>query len=391
MATAEKQPDLSDVYGRKLAPVTLGNEDFRITALRPQGTLDLGGITESLSWRWDEGDPILRGDVQMRKPDSQIQPLTLVDGHVLRLEVRWFDAWREVWRMRLADRTFDPITGALSFNLADDLSTLQLSTDDFNYVKSKKANRPHGWYCHEIVRDIARRYRIPLGKIAAGKHRIKKLSMKGVSPLAAIQKAYSIERTESGRRFVIGWKNGRLEILPMRRNPQLYALREQLISAPVKREDRDEKFATAVTVRGTVGRGKKKRKIAMKVSDERAVGREGFVHRVVRGGNFDTEAKARSFGKRYIAKHGMRKRTVDIEHVGLPFVRRGDAMQISLPEAGLTGASAFMFVKNVSWSLSGGNFTMQVGFALDDPYFAYQQERDARALKLRKEKAKKKS
>jgi hypothetical protein len=174
----------------------------------------------------------------------------------------------------------------------------------------------------------------------------------------------------------------------------MYILGPLIENALVTREPRDEKFATAVTVRATLkGKGSRKRKkIVYRYVNNVAVRQEGFIHRVLSGNDVKDRADAERKAKRYIAKHSVRKRTLEnIEHRGIAFLRRGDAMHVSLPDFGFTGKQAICFLTGGTWRLQDGNFTMTVSVGFDDPNKSPKAKRSAKDKKTRDAKRTKRS
>lgn len=388
MATSQKKPDVSRLYQRQVAPVDLSSQEFRARLIRSNiggPPLNVDGLITSLEWRAISGDPVLQGTLALQIPDIGPKP-KIQEGHVLQLSVLWGGKWREVWRMRLYDQN-RTISDTQTFELADSGRILQESTDTWHFTKNKAHKK--GWRCHEIVAEVARRYRIKLGKVAAGKKYITDISGE-MSPMQVIQRAYAIERRASGKRFVIRWQNGALNIVPMRRNPLLYTLSYLIEDATIARDPRDEKFATAVTVRASVKKstgGRKREKIVVRYVDEKAVAKDGFIHKDLGGSNVKTRADAEHKAKRYIAKHGVRKRTIqNIQHKGIAFVRRGDAIRVSLPQEGLYGKNGIAFISAGTWRLSGGDFTMNLDLTVDDPYKSAKTKRKAQDKKTRSDK-----
>lgn len=387
-----RQPNLNKLYRKRTKEIDLAGQEFRHTILRPGtklGPLNLDGIIENTSWNFNPGDPVMHGTLALRRPHPAVQNVHVRDGQQLKLEVKWFGVWREVWRMRLSSGELDPVDGAWSFNLDDDGLLLQESRDDFHYVKSKKKGRPKGWKVQHIMKDLHERFKIPMGKIAGGKRWIKDLTMNNASPMQVIQRIYSLEKAHSGRRYVIMWKNGKLHVLPLRRNPLMYAMHDQIINARLGRAPRDAKFATAVTVRATTGKGKKKHKIVHRFVQRRAVKLEGFIHKEVSGSGVDSKADARAKAKRYVANHSTHKRTASVSHYGIAFVRRGDAIQLRLPNYGYKGKNSIAFIASGTWSLTSGSFTMDLDLGFDDVFETDKDQREAKDKKKRAAKRKK--
>lgn len=385
----EKQPDLTKVYRREANPFDIHDQEFRVRLIRDDdpAPLVIDGIVESLEWRYEPGNPVMLGTVTMRR-DEVSGNVRVRDGHVLQLQYRTGKRWRELWRLRLYDgeRT---IQGEMTWELADDGRILQESTDRWHFTKSKKRGKPKGWKTHEIVREVARRYRIPLGKIAEGTHYITDISGE-LTPMQVIQRAYAIEKRATGRRFVVRWQDGKLNVLPLRRNPLLYRLAEQIQDAAIVREERSDKFATAVTVRATKkGGGRSRDKIVVRHINEKAVKKDGFIHREIGGADVKDRADAVRKAKRYIARHSKRKRMLSgVQHPGIAPLRRGDAIQVYLPDDGFKGKKSICFISSGTWSLAGGVFDMSLDLTFDDPYHTAKDRQDKKDKDKRAEKRK---
>jgi hypothetical protein len=381
------KPNLTKYYRYDAGTIDLTQQEFRTTLLKPKGVkqrrVKIDHLITSIEWRYEQGDPVLHGNLTVRKFDKK--KIRIVEGDTLKLDVRWFGRWHEVWRMVLRDPEESTAGGSTSFTLDDPMSVLQESRDTWHYAKSKKGGHPEGWKCHQIARDVAKRYKIRLGKVAKGKRWIRELEHNDYSPIQILQRAYALERAESGHRYVMRWSNGKLNILPMRRNPLLYVLGSMIQDAAITYEERGEDFCTAVTVRATLKeKGKKAKKITVLVTDKQAMRKYGFIHRELKGGNVKSEADARKLGRRHLNKKAKRKRTITgLTHHGIAFIRRGDAIRINLPEKGFKkGKDSICFVSAGSWSLSGGTFSMNLDVTFDDPF--------ATTKKVRKDKDKKK-
>ena len=378
-------------YNARAGELSIDSQEFRTLLLRqdvPKASrsLPIDGLCENIEWRAEPGDPVLQGTVTMRMPDAG-GPVKIHEGHVLKLDVRWGGVWREVWRMGMYDEA-KTIGGDRTYQLFDDGRRLQESEDIWHFTKSKKKGKPKGWLCHEVLREVARRYKIKLGKVAKGTHYITDISGK-MSPMAVIQRAYAIERRATGKRFVIRWQNGKLNVLPMRRNPLLYVLGPMIEAVEIGKEERDEQFATAVTVRATgkKAKGRKRQKIVYRHLDKPAIAKEGFVHKILDGGDVKDLADARRKAKRYLLRHSRRKRTItSLQHRGIAFIRRGDAIHVSLPEQGFTGRLGIAFVSSGSWTLSGGDFTMSLDLTIDDPFKTSKKKRKDKDKKTRDKK-----
>jgi hypothetical protein len=251
------------------------------------------------------------------------------------------------------DDTAESVTlsdGSWTLTLADDLWNIAQNVADYKYTKGKKI-RPHGWRCDEIAHDLCVRYRIPVRTLAQGTsyfglgHAQTTLT----SPIHVITEAYHEETKRTGRTFIIRWGApntqfpfGALEVVPMRRNRLLYAFREQLTEATLGRSQSAD-FATVILARGQIITGvkkkKKTRKVAVTARNDRAIKRNGWVRKTVNFGRVESERELAILAQRMLATRLVPLRTAELTNPGIATIRRGDAIQINLPEEGYTNVN----------------------------------------------------
>jgi hypothetical protein len=364
---------------------------------------DISGLVTSVSW--DEEGVTLTGAITVRAPkqlERKDREFTVSDGNIVRLDAHVGSRWIEIWQMRVEAPSDDLAGGEGTFVLADDSKIAAASSGDFKYKKEKKS-RPKGWKAHEIVIDVCRRYKIPLGHVVKGTKDITNLVKHDVSPLDIIAAAYKQERDWTGTRFLFSWRNGKLNITKLRRNPLLYALRDQLTGAVVERQ-RGEKFFTAMEVTASLKDGKRKhKKVEAVVVSHKAARRYGYIvikHDLKKHVKSRQEAIdiARRILARSIKKHT--QPTINISHPDIPWVRRGDAIEILLPEYGFTpkprpvppfegGSFDILFIRQAHHSVDSSGYSMELEFTTDDPVAEQKKEqRDARDERRREEKRK---
>jgi hypothetical protein len=300
---------------------------------------------------------------------------------VLRLDAQ---DHKDVWRMRVWDPTRNADSQTLP--LFDDLRLLQQSRDDFHFHKSKR--RKSGWRCDEIAVSVFRDYGVRMGAIARGTRYIHTLDMVGVSPLDVVIRAYKLERSKSGRRYVMRWDGARMNITPLRRNPAMLVLGPLLQGYEIAYE-RKGGFATVVTARASIG-NKKKRKIHVTVENKKALAKYGFVHRIANISDVDTESELRTRARRDLARRLKINRTVSVTHPGVATIRRGDGMILDLPDEGFRGDKALVYCTRVNHTISGGQYDMDIDLGFDDPYEDAATERAKKDAAARESKRKKK-
>lgn len=393
--------DFDKLYGVPAEDFDLNSQEFRFTAIRPGvGNLNLDEILETVEWR-DEGTarnlntiPVLRGTATWRRPDSG--GLLFGEGHRVRCEVKWLGRWKPLWEMRVLKAPEVRVEDdTMSAELGDDLILASKSSGRFRYVENKK-HHPHGWLYHEIVLDICKRYRIPVGFMVTGKRRFPHFDPGLVSPLEAIRQAVEKEQEYTGRRFVIAWRpdgDGRfgLHITHPHRNSTIYTFGRMITSgtsSPIRRAQ----SATAILAIGTTKAGKhgKRRKFVHREVAASAVKRYGYIERRWHvPGNVKSRDEVIAKAKHELAKELKPVLTLTgLEHPGIAFMRRGDTVRINLPKEGFKGAAGIQFVVSVTHSLSGGQYTMSMDVTWRDPLNpnAIRSEREA-ALRARKRAA----
>lgn len=262
-----------------------------------------------------------------------------------------------------------------TFQLANALNFLSLSTDSFLYQKDRE--HPKGWLASDIAIDVARRYRMPVGVIGVTKHYITRIAMVDVSPLDVIAYAYKRERSTTGNRYVLSCNRGRLDITPMRRSNPLLKLGATLIAASLQQafgNETDKNFATALTVRTDPivysTRDKKGhltpqyQKVTVKVSSAAAIKKYGYVHRNVFAHDAFSPAETLAQGQLHLTRVGLPTKTFNFTHPGIPSIRRGDAIRAILPDPNL---NQVIFVTEARHTLNS-TYEMEVTCAFLDPF-----------------------
>jgi hypothetical protein len=351
-----------DYWRRPGTPKTIARHRFRARILRPGlQTLTLTNAIEGVSW--DDVSSVLTGTITMRLPTgSKVQ---IKEGHVVVLEwsPQGFDAYRELWRMRVKKPAIDLPTGAITCEVLDDLAFLQLSKDDFVYHTDKA--HPHGWAVHQLVAAICKRYGVRVGSVPRSSLRIKRFSRLGVSPLDAIVYALRKLREHTGKKLVLRYERGRLIVEPLRRSRELLVMSRTIIGAAYSRTAYVEGFATVVTAKGTAKKGKGRRaKLRVRVESKAGRRQYGTVHQLVDSSG-DTRAEVRTTAKRRLARVKDPSEELTITHSGIPTLKRGQAIRVEVDEVGVRQV---VFVKEVRHQVTGRDYQMSVTLRFDDPF-----------------------
>lgn len=373
-AATPHHTDFQVEYSGASKSVDLFKQTFRVTARAAGRTLDLSPLVAQLTWQDQSADllsltnimPELTGSIQLYKPTlSQYKKLigpllaATVDAgtHSSRFgalgvqvicSVGYGKTFTPLWAMRSTTSTggdaeaINLEDGTWTLNLADDLFQLGLSLDDFKFTKGKKIHR-QGWHCHQIAAAVCKQYGVPIKQLARGTTWISlpPNSTQGVPPTDVISAAYKAETDRTGRVFVMRWAapskkfpGGALEVVPMRRNPNLLRFREQLTNAALTRNLNPD-FATVITGTASVAdKHGKHRNITYTYHSDAAVKRFGWVHKKIPFGAVSSRLELQILVKRALAWRLTPLRAAELTHPGVSTIRRGDAIRIDLPEEG---------------------------------------------------------
>jgi hypothetical protein len=260
--------------------------------------------------------------------------------------------WEALWEMRVYDaQEASAADGTWEFELANDLRLLDES-DDFFIYKTNKAH-PGGWYGHDIIRDVCRRYGVRIGGLYRGRKRItipQTSRMHGrmthgtkvrMSPLDVIRNVVVQERRLDGRRLVVRYDRGRLFVIPLTRNPTLMKIGPTLNEMQMEAQLRPE-FASSVmlwglkTAPGDNNGGplpfdqSPVKKPWVELTSPQSVRRYGFVHKVLYSPDARNRTELANEAKRFLAQVGKPLRTATLTHQVLPRVKRGDAVTLQV-------------------------------------------------------------
>jgi hypothetical protein len=376
----KQEPPVNYWQGRE-HEVRVGNEQFRVRGWHAGKLVLASDVVENASWEFGREDRV-NGTTVLRRPANEKQRLGLGMGDLIALDFKRprQKRWRRCWKMRIqtADRNVD---GSATYEVADDLTYLARGTESWNFKRRK--SKKQGYLPIDIVKAVARRKGVRLGRVYKGRHRMKSLVRQDASALDMIRLAYRKEREETGKRFVISMIDGKLNVTELKRSPSLIELGPLIVEASI-RERMRANFATVITATATKtdkkkadengdgkAKGEKKEKIEVVVRSKALERRWGRIHRKIEV-EADSEATARKLAKRELAERAEPVREVTLTHPGIPSLRRGHALRLFFPREKLRQV---VFVKAVSHTASAGEYTMEVTVRFDDPYLDVEFER----------------
>lgn len=367
-----RDDDIRNYWQKNRPPLAVEDYYWRMWCYRgdkpKEPWLRLDPLATSLSW---EDATILTANISLTKPDED-ERLYVVEGHRITVFVAREKSgkYRKLWTLRVVSVTESASGETIEIEAADELDWLKRSRDDFQYKKGSGRSshkRPEGWKAHQIARDVAKRYGIPVGGLVKGTHNIKNLTEKNASPLSIIEKAYQEERKETGFKYVIKMRNGKLYVTRLRRSRDLLIYGAQAIDAQITRRVK-ENFATELTVRGTVKEDGKENKEKITVRATKKIReRYGYIHNFFTiDDSVDSKDKMRRRAKRELRERQEPEREVTMTVPGYPGLQMGDAVRLALKTT--SGFKELMYVTGASHSVAAGQYTTDLTLSFDEYY-----------------------
>lgn len=387
-----KQDDIKNFWQKRKAPMVVRDHRWAVyvyrgnIASKKRRTLRIDPMITSMSW-----DDALIQKVSINLTNPRENSLNILEGHKVSVFYTTGhsrgSAWRRLFTLRIESVTTSVRDQSITLEATDELGWLRRSKDDFSYRKGKgksKDKRPKGWYAHQIARDVAKRYGIKVGSLAKGRHPIKNLTKKKASPLSIIEEAYKKEREETGFKYVVRMRNGKLYVTRLRRSRELLVYGGTALDAQITRRIAN-KTATELTVRGKVDG--KKEKVTVRAT-KKIRRRYGHIHDFwTLDDDVDSVRRLRKRARREMAERQEPEREVSMTVPGNPGLRRGDAIRVALKNSGLVD---LVYVTGASHNVSAGDYTTDLTLSFDEFYVDKEGEkiREKRCKKAKKNKRK---
>jgi hypothetical protein len=163
-------------------------------------------------------------------------------------------------------------------------------------------------------------------------------------------------------------------------------LRNQILDAEIV-ETHKNNYATVLTAHATIKTGKQEhRKVKVTVYDNDTVKRFGWIHAEQTFQGIDSVHELRNRAKHELAQRMHPDRTITLSHAGIALVRRGDTMELDIPEFGYKGAKGLVFVSSVSHQVNSSGYSMDLEFSLKDPFKLPSEEKKEALKKKRRAK-----
>lgn len=362
-------------------PLAFGREAFRFTLLRTARglpALDIDGFVEHVNWERSGMDRT--AELNFRRPLTARGATQIANGDIVRCELApWgSEQWRPLWQLTVGTPSEQIAAGSISISMTSQLKPATKNKAAFKFRKD--GTHPSGWTADQITRAVASRFHITLGRVAKGEHHIHRMVDMSTSPLDIIVRAWKQERVHTGRRYDVDMSRGILEVLELKRPAYMLSIGAAIADATIAQ--RIGSIATSLVVTATrYEKGKRtKHKLRVKVTDPARTKRYGYIVKTVKApAGIDTLEELRKYALGRLARMHAPRPTITFTHPGLPWLDRGDALMLALPEDGIT---QLVYVTTVRHDLSAGAYTMDVGIRWTDPFAA-----DAKAVATATKKA----
>lgn len=368
---------------KRVAPVEYGRESFRLTVRRVRGTVKLPTITLdplTTAFTWERAGAVMTGTLSFGDPALRRLPGLVRKDDVVRCEVRTRPgaAWRPLWEMTVTSAPRSIADRSTELALRSRLLPAQRTRHHWRFRKGR--DRPNGWTADQVTRSACARFRVQVGDLPKGRHRISKLVDKSASVVEIVTAAWQLEREHTGRRFDVSIARGMVDVREVRR-PRYMLLMGPTLTDAVQSTGVSSRFASAVVVTSTVKRhgSKARRKIRVLVVDRARVRRYGYVRRHVHKADLSSVAEARKYGRQWLARVAQPWTQINLTHPGVPWVARGDGVRLNLPDELLT---TDVYVLGASHSVGYGAYTMTLTATVTDVF-----AKDERAARVKRRKA----
>lgn len=366
-------PDLSNFWKHALPPMTPGDFDFEVSVRKASGTrwVNLDPLVQTVEWQEQEATP--GATLTLARPDiDDPSSMPVQAGMDVMLRTLWEGDWYKLWTMR-AEQPQEARTGNATIALLDDMDLVRRTERDFVF------RAPHsspGYTCDEITKMVCEKINVPHGHLVKGKRRIRRVIHPNTSALSVITWAYGLEHARTGIRYFPRMENGRLCVYPYRRNSTLYVLGDMLTEVD-NQPLGSPRPVTIITGKAHIGSGKKTRHVEYTGFVEAAVRKFGAVHRDRDMGRVEDMADLRERVKRALASQLRVAHAGTFTTPGIPFIRRGDGVELKLPEFRWTGRQRFTFVAGIQHVVAPGAYTSALTVASTDLFANYRRALEA--------------
>lgn len=353
-------------YRSSASSLKLGREHFRVVLRRGKRrlpTLELDPLVEHVNWQ-REGTA-RTAELNFRRPLDANGADLLLKADVVDLYVAPITSskWKLVWRMEVDTPSHQIRDGIIAVALKASLHRADQQKVGWKIKAGKRA--------HTVAQYAAKRFGVPVGTLARGKRKLGKYLKKKATMVDVVKWAYGQEREETGRRFDVDVSRGVLDVEELREPTYMHLMGPAILDATI--DHNTTGLATVLTVVSTrkVKGQRKKTKMTVRYVDAARRRRYGWIEKTVKKDGLKSRAEARRWAKKRLARYDRPLKTVNFSHPGIPWLDRGDAIRLYLPEDGLFRV---VWITDVRHTLSAGSYEMDVDATVSDPYVDVRKE-----------------
>lgn len=229
----------------------------------------------------------------------------------------WGSGWQEVYRGKVFVNT--PVTDPLRhFQLTayDPLISLDKSQDDRYYAAGKTGK--------QIITDILNAWNVPIGQIDGPNKVLGIQKFQSMSVAQMIFKVLVGSRLLGDTDYVLRWSGGKANVLAVGQNSTVYQLKEDNVVTSASDQWSIENLVTRVKITGsTSANGPVTTKATVDGQTQ-----YGVLQQIVAGSSYPTLGEAKTAAQNILDLQGKPQLMRQIVAVDLPFLRRGDAVDV---------------------------------------------------------------
>ncbi len=352
--------------------------------LKKTASVDITGFVTSMSW--EAGDDQLYTTLSLTLDNYRGVFNQLPHGTKFRVQVRRpFYDFSGAQQGKFYDyvtafmfeksRSADGTSQNMTLTCYD--KTYWLAQNDFHKVYKADRKKPNGWTASQIIRDIAASLKIPVGTITQTKKTFKRLELKG-NALECMQKALHEDKKATKRKhsFHIDMRDGKLNVRVENTAPKTAYHFDELnsIEDGSLSERLTDKFATRVTVTGNTKSTRKtnggsqakiikETKVTLSPTNPAYQQAFGIIHKNVKLKGNHSPAELRTLAKNQMDAALRPEREFTMTTRGVPHLWPNSRVLVT---SGYFGVNGLVKVKNISYRVDGGEFSMTMGLAVDN-------------------------
>lgn len=353
----------------------------RIVQIKGLARIDITEYVTGLSWT--DGADSAFGDLRISLDNPKGLFNTIPLGSRIQVQTRYGNGknigtkWKPFLDTYLFEknRSADGDSKTMEWTTHDKLYWLHTKTVRGNYRANKRHKR--GWLASAIIRDLCKKYGVPVGKIDTTAYYIQKIDLKGTF-LSQINKVLKKDKSATGRKatYTVNMHDGKLNVVRDRGDkPRVaYVINEadMIEQGSLSESALDTKVYTRVKLTGKIRvyrKNKKKRRVAVIKTITVTANPVNKNYQALYGvrtkkhslKGIYTKASLQKRAKILLSQHLTPAMEFSVTCRAIPSLRSGDRVYVVAPYFGVHG---LVKLTSVQYDLKGNDFSMQLGFDL---------------------------